>query len=153
MTSFVPVWVLIALIVSVADVVYHYGYKSAATAQLNPFVYIAYMNAGIVVFALLVAVGLRFVGGQPVQFVLTPEWTGRAFLLAIPVLIMEAAILYTYLAGAPFSLANTFMSAVIPIITLGVGMLVFQEKITLLQGLGIGLCVAGSVCIAWQGRA
>jgi drug/metabolite transporter (DMT)-like permease len=70
-----------------------------------------------------------------------------SFMLAIPIIGIELGYLLLYRAGGKFSYSSSLVSAMIMIILVLLGMLLFKEKISIKKILGIVLCMSGIVLL------
>lgn len=136
-----------ASLVGVTDVLYHMGFKTAA-AKHNMLLYMFLVNGAIAAFCLAGLAYQHWGQGQQVTF--TPSLVWLAVGLGAVVCIMEIAIFKTYLNGAPFTLANPFMGAMVFFVTFLVAWFFYGERLDAFSYLGLALMVAGSLILAYR---
>ncbi len=76
------------------------------------------------------------------------NWT--SFMLGLAVVGIEAGFLLAYRAGWPFSTTSQMANSIVAMAILVIGMLIFKDKITLLKGAGILLCMTGVFLINFR---
>ena len=131
-------WLSIALVV-LGNVVYHLGQR-AIPREANPVV--ATLAAYLVALVATVATIPLLARGVP----LGPAWrtlNGSTVLVGIGIVAVEIGFLLAYRAGWGLSNASITANATVAVMLLGLGVLVFQEPISLARLSGVGLCLAG----------
>jgi multidrug transporter EmrE-like cation transporter len=69
------------------------------------------------------------------------NWTALA--LAGAIVALDLGFVYLYRSGFPVSLGALVTQSAAVLVLLVIGVLVFREKLTLANGLGLALCLAG----------
>jgi len=75
------------------------------------------------------------------------EVNWASFALALAIIGIEAGYLLVYRSGWNISLASPVSNAVSMILLIPVGILLFREKVTAINALGVLLCIAGTILI------
>jgi drug/metabolite transporter (DMT)-like permease len=140
-------WLGWASIVGVTDVIYHMGFKAAAD-KYNVLLYMLVMNGAICLLCLAGLAYQRFGQGQELHFSTNLLWLGAG--LGVVVGLMELAIFKTYAGGAPFTLANPFMGAMVFLVTFLVAWFYYGERLDWISYTGLGLMVGGNLILAYR---
>lgn len=129
-------WLLLAI---AATVGYHLVLKVTPEAS-NPFLSLAATYAvGSLVFLMGYAATS---GGAPLRVNLQAlSWTPLA--LAGVVVLLDVGYLMLYRSGYDLSLGQLVTQSAAALLLVGLGAALFKEKVTLINVLGIALCVAG----------
>lgn len=134
------VGLLLALVIAVTgQVLYHVTQKSVAP-DAHPIV-------SLVIFYLVAALAtLPLFWLFPMTDTLAAEmgklnWAVAG--VAVSIVLIEIGFLLAYRAGGELSSAFVMTAAVVAVSTLVVGVLAFNESISLSKFAGIGLCLAG----------
>ena len=69
------------------------------------------------------------------------NWTALA--LAGAIVALDLGFVYLYRSGFPVSLGALVTQSAAVLVLLAIGVLVFREKLTLANGVGLALCLAG----------
>jgi drug/metabolite transporter (DMT)-like permease len=129
-------WLSLAIAATVA---YHLVLK-LTPAGANPFLSLL-VTYGLV--ALLFAAGLAL-GPGPFEWrheLRALNWTALA--LAASIVALDLGFLFLYRSGYDISLGALVTQSAAAMILLTVGVLVFREKLSLANGFGVALCLAG----------
>lgn len=131
-------WIWLSLAIA-ATVGYHLVLK-VTPSGVNPFLSLAVTYAGItLVFSALYAL---VPGGAPLRESLQHvNWT--ALVLAITIAGLDLGFLLLYRSGFDVSLGQVVTQSAASLLLLALGVVLFREKITLVNGAGIALCVLG----------
>ena len=131
----------IALIV-ISNVVYQTTAKSMPDS-IDPFasVTVTYLVGAAVSCLLYYILGGRDLLQEFHKFNWTP------FLLGVVIVGLEAGSIYSYKAGWPISTAFIVHSAIIAIILIAVGYVLFHEPVTWNKIVGAAVCLIGLVLI------
>lgn len=140
-------WLGWASIVGITDVAYHIGFKTAA-AKYNMLLYMLVMNGAICLFCLIGLAYLSLYKGHAIHWSPSLLWVGLG--LGLVVGLMEIAIFKTYAQGAPFTLANPFMGAMVFLVTFLVAWFYYGERLDWLSYLGLALTMVGSLILAFR---
>lgn len=70
-----------------------------------------------------------------------------AYVLAVAVILVDVGLLYMYRAGWPISLAPVFLSVASSVVLVLIGILRYGERISLVNGVGLALCLVGLVLL------
>jgi multidrug transporter EmrE-like cation transporter len=129
-------WLSIAIVATVA---YHVVLKLTPTGA-NPLLSLLVTYAAV---ALLFAVALAL---SPGEFAWREEarqlnWTAIA--LAIAIIGLDLGFILLYRTGFEVSLGALVTQTAAAMLLVGIGLLVFRERLTPGNGLGIVLCLAG----------
>jgi drug/metabolite transporter (DMT)-like permease len=129
-------WLSLAIAATVA---YHLVLKLTPSGA-NPFLSLL-VTYGLV--ALLFAAGLAL-GAGPFEWrqeLRALNWTALA--LAASIVALDLGFLFLYRSGYDISLGALVTQSAAAMILLTVGVLVFREKLSLANGFGVALCLAG----------
>lgn len=131
-------WIWLGLAVA-ATVGYHLVLK-VTPAGVNPFLSLAVTYAGItLIFGALYAL---VPGSAPLRDSLQHvNWTALA--LAFTIAGLDLGFLFLYRSGFDVSLGQVVTQSAASLLLLALGVVLFREKITLVNGAGIALCVLG----------
>lgn len=115
-----------------------------APASANPFAMlcVVYGVAAIACF-LLTLITRR---GETLAAAFSPM-PKSVLLLGAAVIALEASMIYAYRLGWEASVFPTVVYISLIIVLLFVGWLLFNEKITVKKLIGVGLCIAGLLCM------
>ncbi|HEX6571183.1 MAG TPA: hypothetical protein VF055_04110 [Steroidobacteraceae bacterium] len=129
-------WLGVAIAATVA---YHLVLK-LTPAGVNPFLSLLLTYAGVtMLFALALALSPGpFEWRQEVRAL---NWTAPA--LAAAIVALDLGFLFLYRSGYDISLGALVTQSAAALMLLVLGALVFREKLSLLNGLGVALCLAG----------
>ena len=129
-------WLSLAIAATVA---YHLVLKLTPSGA-NPFLSLL-VTYGLV--ALLFAAGLALGPGsfEWRQELRALNWTALA--LAASIVALDLGFLFLYRSGYDISLGALVTQSAAAMILLTVGVLVFREKLSLANGFGVALCLAG----------
>lgn len=127
----------IALVVGV-NVFYHITTKSTPKG-VNAFASLAitYGVGAVLSIVMFYLTGARGLAGELGK----TNWT--AWVLGIAVVGLEFGNICLYRAGWKISVASLVMNIALACVLLAVGLLVYHETVSLRQGLGVLVCLAG----------
>jgi uncharacterized membrane protein len=125
------------------NVLYHLAQKSTP-AGVHPIVSIvvSYMTAIVLSLAVLIAFPLR---DPLVAEIRRLNWA--SFAVGLAILAVEVGFLLAYRAGWRVSIASVTANTTVALILIPTGILLFRERLTATNALGIVLCVAGLVLV------
>ena len=129
-------WLSLAIVATVA---YHVVMK-LTPAGANPLLSLMLTYGAVAVLlggALALAPG-EFVWREEVRHL---NWTAIA--LALAIIGLDLGFILLYRSGFEVSLGALVTQSAAAMLLVGVGVLVFREKLSLPNGLGIALCLAG----------
>lgn len=138
MSYYLPV----ALIV-LSNIFYNVCAKSVP-AQASPFfsLVVTYLVAACASLTLFFTVGANRSIAQVAQYV---NWA--PVVLGLSIVGLEAGYIFLYRAGWKVSAGSIVCNSILAIALLVVGVLLYREKISINQLIGMGLCAAGLVFI------
>jgi drug/metabolite transporter (DMT)-like permease len=131
------------LIVVASQVLYDVSAKSI-NEDLN-----AYAGTTIIYSILAVFNFIIFVIFNPTASI-GAEWTQVNWAVAtfaLGSIGLESGYIFLYRAGWNISLGGMVCNILLSVCMLGVGYLLFNETISLRQGLGVALCIAGTIIV------
>lgn len=114
--------------------------RKISAGQKDPFasLTITYLVGAIVSLIMYYAVGK---GGSIMQELQKTNWA--PFVLGLVIVGLEVGYIYAYKAGWPVSAAQIVQAAVLAVILIFVGYLLYKESITWTKIAGIVVCLAG----------
>ncbi len=129
-----------------SSVLYHFSQKEIP-AQVNPIisVIVTYAVALVLCFALLFLLPLQ---GSFFASLKSLNWA--TYLLAISVVGLETGYLLVYRSGWNIGLAAVLVNVVASLILVPLAILYFKEHLSLINVLGILVCLVGLVMLNWQ---
>ena len=129
-------WLSLAIAATVA---YHLVLKLTPSAA-NPFLSLMLTYAGVtLLFGLALALGPgAFEWRQELRAL---NWTALA--LAATIVALDLGFLFLYRSGYDISLGALVTQSTAALLLLAIGVLVFREKLSLANGFGLVLCLAG----------
>lgn len=136
-------YVFSIVLVVIANVAYHIIQKSTP-AQANPFasLLITYLTAAAVA-ALCLFFTKRSDGFLPAFK--TINWTSLA--LGAAIVGLELGFMMVYRTGWNISIGSLVANIALAMLLIPIGLFFFRESLTPGKLVGIGLCVAGLICI------
>ena len=131
------VWPLALVVLS--NVFYQICAK-AAPEGMNPFasLTVTYIVAAVISFVLYYVLGKHT---NILQEYKQLNWA--PFVLGIVIIGLEVGMIYAYKAGWPISMAQIVQAAVVTVILIFVGHMIYKETITWNKIAGILVCLAG----------
>lgn len=131
------------LLAILATIVYHLFTRSIP-AGVHPLVsiIITYLTAILICLALLPFFPLDASLGESLRRV---NWA--SFAVGLAIVGIEMGFLLAYRAGWNISLAALIANVAVTVVLLPVGLLAFKERISLVQVIGMVLCIAGLVLV------
>lgn len=134
MSMYIPVFIIV-----LSNTFYHICAKSTPS-NINTFASLSITYAvGTIASALLYFITQR--GGNLIQEYHHLNWS--SFILGISVVGLEAGFLLMYKAGWNVSTGQIVPSAILAVVLIFVGYLLFHEAITLSKVAGIVICMVG----------
>lgn len=127
----------------VANLFYHFSQKYTPS-NVNPIVSLIITYTAAIIFCLII---LPFFseGERLIDSVRKINWA--SFMLAIAIVGLELGYLLAYRAGWEISLAALVSNVTFTILVIPIGVLWMQETISLVNVIGIFLCIGGLVLI------
>ncbi len=116
-------------------------------ASLNPLVSNLGAYAGVVALCIVLMPFFPLEGGL-MHHVRQLSWIHIG--LAFSVLFIELGFLLMYRAGWNLSTGNLMTGVVMNILLIAIGLLVFHERLTLVNYVGIAMCIVGSVLMNYR---
>lgn len=129
-----------AIILTIVSNVFYHTFQKLTPNNVNPILslFITYLSAAA--FCLILMPFFPDPEGIVASF---KKISWVSFALGITVVGLELGFLLAYRAGWNISLAGLFSNATVALLLIPVGILFFQEKITLTHLAGILLCFGG----------
>lgn len=130
-------WPIGLLVLS--NVFYHIAAKEIPTGT-DPFMcmVVTYVVGAIVSFILFLTVGEA---GDPIKEVGTMNWA--PYILGIAIVGLEVGAIFMYKVGWEVSTGNVVQAIFVAIGLLIVGILIFNEQLTVNKAVGIAACMVG----------
>ncbi len=131
------------LLVVLSNVVYHLSQKNTPS-NMNPMVslLVTYLTAAVFTVILLPFFPLKEGFASSLKQM---NWASIA--LGLAVVGLELGFLLAYRAGWNISIAQFYATVLLTLILIPIGVLFFQEKLSLVNILGIALCLGGFVML------
>lgn len=131
----------------VANVLYHVFLK-VTPASVNPVLslVVTYLTAAA-------ATAVIFVAGPdrvPLAAGLK-ELNWASYALGLAIVGLEVGFMLAYRAGWNISLAGLISSTTVALLLIPVGLLLFRESLTMVNALGVALCLAGLALVNYKG--
>jgi uncharacterized membrane protein len=125
------------------NVLYHLAQKSTP-AGVHPIVSIvvSYTTAIVLSLAVLIAFPLREPLAAEIRRL---NWA--SFAVGLAILAVEVGFLLAYRAGWRVSIASVTANTTVALILIPTGILIFRERLTATNALGIILCVVGLLLV------
>ncbi|TCL75089.1 hypothetical protein EDC14_100319 [Hydrogenispora ethanolica] len=130
-------------LVVISNVFYHISQKSTPVAA-HPILSLTVTYLTAAAFTLIL---LPFFPLQEGLAASLKKLNWTCLSLGIAIVGLELGFLLAYRAGWNISVAQFFSTVIITLVLIPVGLLFFQEKMTLINGLGILLCLGGFMLI------
>lgn len=126
-------------LVVISNVFYQICAK-AVPAKMNPFasLTITYVVGAVASFVMYLALNK---GGNIVHEYQKTNWA--PFVLGLAIVGLEVGYIYAYKAGWPVSVAQIVQAAILAVILIFVGYMLYKEAITWNKIVGIIVCLAG----------
>lgn len=134
------------LLVVVSNVLYHIAAKSTPT-NINPIVSLIITYFTAAVFCLLM---LPFYPNSEGIAASLKKINWASFALGITVVGLELGFLLAYKAGWNISLAQLCSNVLVSILLIPIGLMFFQDKLTLVNIVGIVLCFGGFILVSYK---
>ncbi len=133
-------------LVVVANVFYHISQKSTP-ADVHPLFSLTVTYLTAAVFTLILLPFFPLQEGVVASF---KKLNWASFSLGIAIVGLELGFLLAYRAGWNISLAQFFTTVIVTLVLIPIGLLFFQEKLTLVNVVGILFCLGGFVMISMK---
>jgi drug/metabolite transporter (DMT)-like permease len=130
----------------VSNVFYHLLQKATPT-DVNPFVALAvtYATALAACLVLLLAFPSPFGAGESLARI---NWASIG--LGVAIVGLEVGYLLAYRMGWQVSLAGLISNVTVGLILLPIGLVLFRERLSFVNGLGILMCIAGIILMNYK---
>jgi len=130
----------------VSSALYHFSQKSTP-ADANPAIalLVTYAVAMLLTFSLLFFLPVR---GSLLAEVSRLNWA--SYLLAAAIVGLEVGFLLVYRSGWSIGLAAVLVNVVASLILVPVALLYFRDRLSVVNILGILICLAGLVMLNWK---
>ncbi len=126
----------------VSYLIYHSSQKVLSTS-LNPL----FVTSMAYTLAMLISWILFFL--IPLTGYQKPTFTWPMFTIACGVVGLDVGFLLAYRAGWGISTAPLFANVSVALLLLPIGVLIFREKLTMINWVGLLCCIAGLVMMRW----
>lgn len=138
MTYYLPL-----ILTVVANIIYHIAQKYTSH-KINPVfsLFVTYLVATILTAVLLLFYKHENTFKQNIQNL---NWS--AFLLGLALVVLELGYLLVYRAGWNISTASIISNIMLTIVLIPVGMLLFKERLNIVNVIGIGVSILGIILI------
>ena len=141
-----PMFYLSACVAIVGAVGYQYFVKRVPES-INPIVSVMGMYVAVLAISVCLLPFFSSAGGFR-NHVRQLSWIQIA--LAISVLMIELGFLLMYRSGWNLGTGNLVTGAVVNILLVGLGVLLLGETVSLVNAVGIALCILGVVLISYR---
>lgn len=131
------------LLVVASNILYHLSQKSTPSG-VNPLVSLIVTYTTALIFSLII---LPFYPSKENIVASLGKLNWASIALGISIVGLELGFLLAYRAGWNISLAQFFATVLITLLLIPIGILFFQEKLTLINVVGILLCLGGFMLI------
>ena len=129
-----------------SSALYHFSQKSTP-ANVNPAVAIMVTYA----VALILTLVLSFFIPTQIGFIAElKQLNWASYLLAISIVGLEVGFLLVYRAGWNVGIAAVLVNVVASLLLVPIALLVFKQQLSLVNMIGILVCLAGLVMLNWQ---
>lgn len=137
----------IAISVTILSNIFYHIIQKVTPQQANPVLSLAisYFAAGLICIALLPVFPLKEGLREGVRQL---NWTTIA--LAFTLVGLEIGFLLAYRAGWTISLAGLFSNSAVAVMLLPVGYLLFRDRLSGLNMLGVLVAIVGLVLMNWN---
>jgi uncharacterized membrane protein len=127
----------------IANVAYHLSQK-LTSSTINPLLSLAvtYITATLICLVLFPFYPNQLAVAESLRQL---NWT--SFALGFAVVGLEVGFLLAYRAGWDIGLAAIFSNAAVTVLLVPIGILLFKEHISLVNILGVGICIVGLVLV------
>ena len=137
------IFYLSILLTVLSNVLYHIFQKLTPQGS-NPAAALAVTYGTALLLCVLYLVFFPPAGGL-VQAVRQTNWASAA--LGVTIVGLELGFLLAYRAGWDFSMAGIVSATAVAVVLIPVGMIAFKERLSLVNGAGILLCIIGLVLV------
>ncbi len=141
MTYYLPL-----IMTVVANIIYHIAQKYTSH-KINPVfsLFVTYLVATVLTAVLLLFYRHENSLKQNIQEI---NWS--TFLLGLALVVLELGYLLVYRVGWNISTASIISNILLTIVLIPIGMLLFKERISLINVLGIGVSIVGILLINYS---
>ena len=137
----------ISACVAIAGAVGYQYFVKRVPVTLNPFVSVIAMYVAVLVLGTALLVLFPAEGGLLHHF-RQLSWIQLA--LAVSVIMIELGFLLMYRYGWNLSTGNLITGVIINILLVGIGVSLLGEKVSLVNVMGIALCILGVALISFR---
>jgi len=137
----------ISACVAIAGAVGYQYFVKRVPGSLNPFVSVIAMYVAVLVLGVVLLVLFPAEGGLLRHF-RQLSWIQLA--LAVSVIMIELGFLLMYRYGWDLSTGNLVTGVVINIFLVGLGVTLLGEKVSIINVIGIALCILGVALISYR---
>jgi uncharacterized membrane protein len=136
-----------AIAFTVASTVLYHLFQKITPANANPLLafFVTYTAAALICLLLLPVFPLTSSLRESLKQL---NWVTPA--LAVAIVGIELGVLLAYRAGWKISLNAIVANVAVTLILVPIGVLFFKEKISLVNQIGIAVCIAGLVMANWK---
>jgi uncharacterized membrane protein len=127
----------------IANLFYHFSQKYTPQ-NVNPIVSLIITYAAAIIFCLII---LPFYPGGESLMASVRKVNWASFTLAIAIVGLELGYLLAYRAGWEVSLAALVSNVIFTVLVIPIGLLWMQETLSLVNVIGILLCIGGLVLV------
>lgn len=137
----------LAMVLVIASSVFYQIIQKKTPANVNPMLslFITYITA-----AILCAFLFPFFRSEKTITDALKKINWASFALSIPIIGIEVGYLLTFRAGSSIGTTSIFMSTMVVLILLPIGIFIYRDKISLINALGVILCLIGVILIKWR---
>lgn len=122
-------------------------FQKLISPTVNPLFSLIVTYAIALVFSLILLPFFSLPTGILKQF---QELNWATYALGLVIIGTEVGYLLVYRIGSNFSLTATTITALVTVLLIPIGFLLFKEKISILNMIGVVLCVGGIVLAQWK---
>ncbi len=136
----------LAISITILSNIFYHIIQKVTPQQANPVLSLAisYLVAGIICLALLPV----FPAKEGLREALTHvNWTSIA--LAFTLVGLEVGFLLAYRSGWLISMAGLYSNATVSVILLPVGYMLFRDRLSGVNLIGVGVAIVGLVMMNW----
>lgn len=129
-----------------SSALYHFAQKLIPT-NVHPILSVMVTYAVSMVLCFILLLFMPPENGWPAAF---KQLNGSTLLLALSIIGLEVGFLLVYRAGWNLGLASVVTNVAAALLLVPVGLLLFREKLSLVNILGILVCLVGLVMLNWK---
>ena len=138
-------WRLLSLPLIVAGVLLYHVSQKSIPKHVNPIFAFAFAYA----LAFIICVAILYASGEikkSIEIIHNRDWLPLIF-LGLSLIPVELGFLYAYRTGWKISTTSITTGPFITIALALIGTLWYKEELSITNFIGIGLCIAGVVCL------